>query len=177
MLSGQRDGTFDTKGWHFTPHNRLSRPSKVPCLALEEGLSSTRRRPLFDPNASLCGFPFGKYHADDDECATEQEPDGDMLAEQPPGKEDGEDGVEVDPVGGYHRSQLTYYPVPQDVAQHAGHHAQEQQVPKHVGTQDDLEWWEARNHYIIRYDGDESVEEHLAGDEKSVVTLQGRFHQ
>ena len=54
ILSGCSDGTFDPKGWHFTPHNRLSRPSKVPCLAIEEGLPSTLRQasatgPLLSP--------------------------------------------------------------------------------------------------------------------------------
>ena len=43
------DGTFETKGWHFTPLNPYRNESKVPCLALEGSLSSTRRKASVDP--------------------------------------------------------------------------------------------------------------------------------
>ena len=37
------DGTFESKGWHFTPPRDYRNVSKMPCLVLEEGLSSTPR--------------------------------------------------------------------------------------------------------------------------------------
>ena len=37
ILSGCSDGTFDSKGWHFTPLNRHPRHPKKACLPFEEG--------------------------------------------------------------------------------------------------------------------------------------------
>ena len=48
--------------------------------------------------------------------------------EEPPSKEDGGDGIEVDPVSGYDGSEFADDPVPEEVAEHGGDNAEEQQV-------------------------------------------------
>ena len=40
MLCWYSDGTFESKGWHFTPLKCHRNVSKVPCLAHEEGILS-----------------------------------------------------------------------------------------------------------------------------------------
>ncbi len=71
---------------------------------------------------------ISEVHAYEDKEGAEEEPDGDLFVEQPPGKEDGGDGVEIDPVGGKDSSQFADDPVPEDVADHGGYNAQEQEV-------------------------------------------------
>lgn len=120
---------------------------------------------------------LSKEHAGDDEEAAEEEPEGDVLGEQPPGKDDGGDGVEIDPVGGGNGTKLADDPVPKEEAQHGGYHAEEQQVPQHIRTQDDLKGGEAWIKQIIRDDGEEAIEKNLAGDEQGAVALQHGLHQ
>ena len=59
---------------------------------------------------------IGEVHTEEDEGGTEEEPNGDLLVEQPPGKEYGGDGIEVDPVRSDHRTKFTNDPVPSEVA-------------------------------------------------------------
>ena len=99
--------------------------------------------------------------------------------EQPPGKEDGGDGVEVDPVGGDDGTELANDPVPEEEAEHGGDNAQEEQIEEN-GIIKELKngraglCWETN---IIRNNGDETVYEHLAGDEGGGILIGSRFHQ
>ena len=52
-----------------------------------------------------------------------------MLVKQPPGEEDGDDGIEIDPVGSHNSTQLMNDPIPNEEADHGGYDAQEKQVP------------------------------------------------
>ena len=65
-------------------------------------------------------FLIGQVHAGKDEDGAEEEPDGNLLVEQPPGKEDGSDGVEINPVGGNHSTKLADDPVPTKITDHRG---------------------------------------------------------
>ena len=67
---------------------------------------------------TLSVVPIGEIHACKDEDGAEEEPDGDLLMEEPPGEEDSGDGVEIDPVGGNNGTQLADDPVPDEVAEH-----------------------------------------------------------
>jgi len=71
---------------------------------------------------------IGEVHAEEDKGGAEEEPEGDLLVEQPPGKEDGGDGIEVDPVRGNHRPELSDDPVPCEVAEHRGNDTEEEEV-------------------------------------------------
>ena len=68
------------------------------------------------------GFVFliGEVHADKDKGRAEEEPKGDPLIEQPPGKKDGGDGIEVDPVRSDNRAEFSDDPVPCEVTEHRG---------------------------------------------------------
>ena len=70
----------------------------------------------------------GKEHTGEDEDGAEEEPDGDLLVEQPPGEEDGGQGVQVDPVGGDDGTELADDPVPNEEAEHRGDDAEEEKV-------------------------------------------------
>ena len=59
-----------------------------------------------DLSGNLSGdlfFPLAvaEVHAGEDEEGAEEEPGGDGFAEEPPGKKDGGDWIEIYPVGGY----------------------------------------------------------------------------
>ena len=122
-------------------------------------------------------FPIGEVHAEEDEGRAEEEPNGDLLVEQPPGKEDGGDGIEVNPVGGDDGTQLTDDPVPDEETDHGGHNTQEQQVPKHLRAQDDLQGRKAGKDQIVGEYCQQTVEEHLSRDKKGGIAFGDRFHQ
>ena len=63
-------------------------------------------------------LPVSKIHAHKDESRAEKEPNGDLLVEQPPGEENGGDGIEVDPVCCDHRAEFADDPVPDKVTEH-----------------------------------------------------------
>ena len=67
-----------------------------------------------------------KVYAEEDEDGAEEEPEGNLLVEEPPGEEDGGDWIEIDPVGGDDSSELADDPVPEEVAEHGGDNAEEQ---------------------------------------------------
>ena len=71
---------------------------------------------------------IGEIHAEENEGGAEEKPDGNLLVEQPPGKEYGGDGIEVDPVRSDHRTKFTNDPVPSEVAEHRGNDTQEKEV-------------------------------------------------
>ena len=116
-------------------------------------------------------------HTSEDEGRTHEEPDGDLFAEQPPGKENGGDGVEIDPVGGDNDAQMLDDKVPGEVADHGGDDAEEHQVPEDGGAEKDIEGWELRSPYIIRYHREKTIEKHFSRDEERAVTFQGGLHQ
>ena len=57
-------------------------------------------------------FLIGEVHTEEDECRAEEEPNGDLLVEQPPGEENGSDGIEVNPVRSDDRTKFADDPVP-----------------------------------------------------------------
>ena len=73
-------------------------------------------------------FPIGEVHAEEDEGRAEKEPDGDFLVEQPPGEQNGGDGIEVDPVRRDHRTELADDPVPGEITEHRGDDSQEEKI-------------------------------------------------
>ena len=70
----------------------------------------------------------GQIHANKNEGRAKEEPNSDLLVEQPPGKADRGDGIEIDPVGGNDSSEFADDPVPKQIADHRGDDTQEQQV-------------------------------------------------
>ena len=122
-------------------------------------------------------FLVGKYHTNNDEQAAEQKPKGDLLVQQPPGKDNGSDGIEIDPVGGYDSTQLMDDPTPDKETNHRSDNTQEQQVPEHFTTENDFHRREAREHDVVGQDGQQSVEEHLACNEKDRIAFSYRLHQ
>ena len=111
--------------------------------------------------AACCGRAAAKVHAGKDEDGAEEEPGGDLLVEQPPGKDDGGDGVEIDPVGGDDGSQLADDPVPEQETDHRGNDAQKQDVPDDGLAENDVERGEPRHEAIVGNDGQQPVEEQL----------------
>ena len=73
-------------------------------------------------------FLIGEVHAEEDEGRAEKEPNGDLLVEQPPSKENGGDGIEVNPVCGDDRTELADDPVPDEVTKHRGDDSQEEKI-------------------------------------------------
>ena len=67
---------------------------------------------------TLSVVPIGEIHACKDEDGAEEEPDGNLLVEEPPSEEDGGDGVEIDPVGSNDGAEFADDPVPDEVAEH-----------------------------------------------------------
>ena len=116
-------------------------------------------------------------HTGENEGRTHEEPDGDLLAEQPPGKENGGDGVEIHPVGGNDDAELLDDEIPGKVADHGGNDAEKHQVPEYRCAEEHIEGWELRSPYIIRYHGEETVEKHFPCDEERTVTFHGSLHQ
>lgn len=86
--------------------------------------------------------------------------------EQPPGEEDGGDGIEVNPVGGDNGSESADDPVPRHVTEHRGYDTEEQQITQHLEAQEHLPRGEAGHEDVIGNDREEPVEEHLTGDEE-----------
>ena len=84
--------------------------------------------PLVESTKIILLFPVGEVHSKEDESGAEEEPDGDLLVEQPPGKEDSGDGIEVNPVCGDDRTELPDDPVPDEVTKHRGDDSQEEKI-------------------------------------------------
>ena len=110
-------------------------------------------------------------HTDEDESRTHKEPDSDLFAEQPPGKENSGNRVEIDPVGGDYYAEIFDNEVPGEVADHGGNDTEEHQVPEDRGAEENIEGWEVRAPYIIRYYGEETIEKHFSCDEERAVTF------
>ena len=72
--------------------------------------------------------PVSKIHANEDEGRAEKEPKGDVLMKQPPGEEDGGDGIEVNPVRSDDRTKFADDPVPGEVTEHRGDDSQEEKI-------------------------------------------------
>ena len=77
---------------------------------------------------STTNWAVGQKHAEEDEDGAEEEPGGDVLVEQPPGEDDGGEGVDIDPVGGNDRSQTADDPVPNEETNERGDDAEEEDV-------------------------------------------------
>ena len=75
-------------------------------------------------------FLVGQIHACQNQGRAEEEPNGDLLVEQPPGKADRGDRIEIDPVGSDNSSKFADDPIPKEIANHRGDDTQEQQVKK-----------------------------------------------
>ena len=73
-------------------------------------------------------FSVGEIHTCEDEDGAKKEPGGNLLVEEPPGEEDGGDGIEVDPVSSDDGTQFTDDPVPDEVAEHRGDNAEEEKI-------------------------------------------------
>ena len=122
------------------------------------------------------GRTAAKVHAGKDEDGAEEEPGGDLLVEEPPGKEYGGDGIEIDPVGGNNGSEFAHNPVPKQEAEHRGDDAQEEDAPNDFRAEDNFERGEARYKPIVRNDGQESVEKHFPGNQQGAVIHGCRLH-
>ena len=105
--------------------------------------------------------PAAEVHAGEDEDGAEKEPRGDLFVEQPPGTDDGGDGVEIHPVGGDDSSQLADDPVPEQVTDHRGNDTQEQDIPDDGLAEDNIERGETWHEAIVGNDGQQPVEEQL----------------
>ena len=84
--------------------------------------------PLVGSTKIILLFPVGEVHTEEDKGRAEEEPNGDLLVEQPPGKEDSGDGIEVNPVCGDDRTELADDPVPDEVTKHRGDDSQEEKI-------------------------------------------------
>ena len=84
--------------------------------------------PLAGNTKIILLFPVGEVHTKEDESGAEEKPDGNLLVEQPPGEEDGGDGIEVDPVRRDDRTELADDPVPDEVTKHRGDDSQEEKI-------------------------------------------------
>ena len=84
--------------------------------------------PLVESTKIILLFPVGEVHAEEDESGAEEEPNGDLLVEQPPGEQNGGDGIEVDPVRRDHRTELADDPVPDEVTKHRGDDSEEEEI-------------------------------------------------
>ena len=73
-------------------------------------------------------FPIGEVHTEEDKGRAEEEPKGDPLIEQPPGKKDGGDRIEVNPVRSDDRTEFADDPVPDEVTKHRGDDSQEEKI-------------------------------------------------
>ena len=124
---------------------------------------------------------FGEEHACEDEGGAEKEPDGDLFVEEPPGEENGGDGVEIHPVGGDDGTEFADDPIPGDITDHRGNDTQKQQIQEN-GKIEELENGRCKDPGFlrpkdkIRDDGEETIEEHLACDEQGGITFSGRLH-
>lgn len=87
----------------------------------------------------LYSFLSCQIHTDEDEEAADEEEDGDALGEDEPGKEDGDDGIEIDVVRGDDSSELADYPVPNQKTDHRCHAAKEEEIAYYIWTQKDAE--------------------------------------
>ena len=84
--------------------------------------------PLAGNTKIMLLFPVGEVHTEEDKGRAEKEPDGDFLVEQPPGEEDGGDGIEVDPVRRDDRTELADDPAPGEVTEHRGDDSEEEEI-------------------------------------------------
>ena len=122
-------------------------------------------------------FFIAEIHAGKDEQGADEEIDGDAFVEEYPGKEYGDDGVEIDVVGDGDCSQFLDDPVPDKVTERGGDAPQEQEIPQDVGAHEQTERRHRRTEKEIGNHRDQSVEEHFASDEQGVVTSGGWYHQ
>ena len=99
------------------------------------------------------------------------------FGQDDPGEEHRGDGIEIDIVGHHYGTQLLHGPVPREETEHGGHTTQEQKICQHVWTEDDTERRHFRPYKEVGNHGQQSIYEHLTGDENRVVTLIGRDHQ
>ena len=72
--------------------------------------------------------PVGKVHTKEDECCAEKEPKGDVLMKQPPSKKNGDNGIEIDIIGGDNGTKLLQRPVPCHKTEHGGDTTKEEKV-------------------------------------------------
>ena len=84
--------------------------------------------PLVGSIKNILLFPVGEVHTEENQGRAEEEPDGDLLVEQPPGKEDSGDGIEVNPVRSDDRTEFADDPVPGKVTKHRGDDSQEEKI-------------------------------------------------
>ena len=84
--------------------------------------------PLVESTKIILLFPVGEVHSKEDESRAEEKPNGDLLVEQPPGKEDGGDGIEVNPVRSDDRTKFADDPVPGKVTKHRSDDSQEEKI-------------------------------------------------
>ena len=84
--------------------------------------------PLVGSIKNILLFPVGEVHTEEDEGRTEEEPNGDLLIKQPPGEEDGGDGIEVNPVRSDDRTEFADDPIPGKVTKHRGDDSQEEKI-------------------------------------------------
>ena len=96
------------------------------------------------------GAAVGDKHAQQDADGAGEEVGSNLLAQHPRGENHGGDGVEVYPVGGFHRAQLGDAPVPGEKANHRRQTAQECQVAHYHGLGEYGGGGERGVEYIIR---------------------------
>ena len=73
-------------------------------------------------------FPVGEIHANKNQGRAKEEPDGNLFAEQPPGKNDRGDGMEIDPVRSKDRADFADDPVPSEITEHRGDDTKEEKI-------------------------------------------------
>ena len=82
----------------------------------------------YSESSFLLLFPVGEIHANKNQGRAKEEPDGNLFAEQPPGKNDRGDGIEIDPVGGDDRAEFADDPVPNEITEHRGDDTKEEKI-------------------------------------------------
>ena len=85
-----------------------------------------------------------------------------MFVEDHPGKEDGDDGVEIDVVGDGDCSKLFDDPVPDKVTERGGNATQEQQIPQDVGAHEQTERRHFRSEKEVGNHREQPIEENFA---------------
>ena len=83
--------------------------------------------------------PVGQIHSDEDEDGAHEEPDGDLLAENPPGEKNRYERIQVDIVRGHDGAELVHHPRPSQEAGHRGDAAEEEQVEQDVAATEHAE--------------------------------------
>ena len=124
-----------------------------------------------------CHARIAEVHAYEDEQGAEEEIDGDAFGEDEPGKEHRGDGVEINGVGNHDGSQFLDDPIPRQVTDHGSYTTQEQQVGQNIEAQHQTERRHVRVDPKVGNHRQQTIEEHLSGDEHRVVVLAGRNHK